>query len=763
MVSLVFTKSRFWGWLLIFVTILSACQPPVLPVETTRSVTAAPLPSQTRTTLPAAPAASSTPAASATLQPAPTSTATLLVWDNPYTLPPNVFVGDAAGDMALSYLDVTGFQANVNANTGNLEVLLQLRDVPAEAELGRVKNFIEHSWRVEVYLDGAAASADTPPDFSLSLLTFTLDTTLGEEPTGAIPGTPVPAPFRDLISSTTVNAANGESIGAVQVSIDSDADTLRLRAQVPGLLPGAGFRFSTMYFDGAQDQPDGPYALATPRPPIAGATGAPTTLPVATGLLAPAGAVRLFPGPQHYAGDLLTIEVVLDSGGGEGAASATLTLADAAPLEVSGSWQYGSLVLPTALDTAGLLGSYPLRIQAQGSGVSVDEVYTLEVLPAEQRLAGEVGLTWLLQPLECCTLHFLSGSAAERDLTEITARINQAAEQFPQRSGQPLTGRLEIYFIDRMWGNGAFGGQGELVVSYTDRYYGPSLGLEGLETLLLHEFTHASRLDFTDAGFFPYNEGLAVFIAGGHYKPEPLAQRGGALYALDYYVPVGSSYPQHEISYLYGAALWTYIDVIYGRAKVWEFGQAAAGADNLTGALRQVFERSLEQFDSDFETWLANQAPGAQVDDLRLTVALQTLRRRYQNDFAPVPVSIFGIPSQTIADPAVLPLLVREARQPAHLAVELLIANAQRGIASGDYPAVELLVEALTAVLASGNFDQPLAAEYLAAVTALEAAGYETLSLALAGDQATAAVTRRAPQIETVMLVKTGGVWRLAE
>ena len=41
-------------------------------------------------------------------------------------------------------------------------------------------------------------------------------------------------------------------------------------------------------------------------------------------------------------------------------------------------------------------------------------------------------------------------------------------------------------------------------------------------------------------------EGLAVYVAGGHYKPEPLAGRGAALFDLGYYVTVTGFIPQHE-------------------------------------------------------------------------------------------------------------------------------------------------------------------------------------------------------------------------
>src|SRR5687768_17887263 len=114
---------------------------------------------------------------------------------------------------------------------------------------------------------------------------------------------------------------------------------------------------------------------------------------------------------------------------------------------------------------------------------------------------------------------------------------------------------MEVHIIDRIFRNGGFGGHGDIVISYTDRYYGPTVGGEGLETLARHEFSHAASIspENSEAAVDFNYEGLAVYVAGGHYKPEPLVQRGAALYDLGLSAPVTEIIPQHELSYLHAA------------------------------------------------------------------------------------------------------------------------------------------------------------------------------------------------------------------
>jgi hypothetical protein len=494
------------------------------------------------------------------------------------------------------------------------------------------------------------------------------------------------------------------------------------------------------------------------------ATQAPSAIVDPDTHLVPAGVVRAYPGPEHYAGDILTFEILTDNAGAQSETQATLTLDHNEPFEISGRWLADRLVLPLAIDTNGLAGKHTLRIQAS-AGI-VDQVYAFEVLPASERPAIESEVIWQSRAIACCTLHYISDTAAARDIDLLAEHFHKAAETITAITGRKITQPLDVYFIDRMWGNGAFGGNGELVTSYTDRYYGPTVDMSGWETLARHELTHALGLDRGDDGFVLYNEGLAVFLAGGHYKPEPLAERAAALYELGFFVPIGQSIRQHELDYLYGASVMAYIQEKYGFEGLWKFVNAADvphinEPPILNEAIQNTFGISLTEFQQDFEAWLQSHDPGNQLVDLRLTVKLQDLRREYQDTYAPPPSFIAGKASEVVARPEYLPVMLREANAPPNVATELVIANAQRAIVNGDYEKAQQLIDILENVITTGSFEDPLAKDYLDIVLTLNDVGYEALSLELQGDQATAQVTMEPRAIVSLELEKINQHWQI--
>ena len=475
--------------------------------------------------------------------------------------------------------------------------------------------------------------------------------------------------------------------------------------------------------------------------------------------------VHAYPGPVHYAGDVLTFEVQAEGLRDGLDVDVTLTLDGGEPRQVNGQWGFNRLIVPLALDTTGLEGSHEVRIQVE-QDLGMDVVYPFEVLPAEQRPGQEVGANWESIQIACCTLHYITNTAAARDLETIADHALQAAQDFARVTGVEVQSQLDVYIMDRIWGNGAFAGGDELLMAYTDRYYGPSQGGEGLETVFRHEFTHATGVDASENGFFPFNEGLAVYVAGGHYKPEPLPERGAAMLELGYEAGLDVFPSQHELAYLHGATIMTYIAETYGWKALQEFGSRAAGdpyydPEQRDPIMQEVFGVSGETFNDEYLAWLNSHEPGEQLSDLRLTIALQDLRRQYQREYAPEPFSLFGRSDETYARPELLPLLIREANAPPNVAVELMIANAQKAIVAGEYERAEMLVEEIRGVLESGEFISPLAYEYASIVRTLSEEGYEGVSLELQEDEAQAQVTRQAPLVEEVTLQKVNGQWQI--
>jgi hypothetical protein len=670
---------------------------------------------------------------------------------------------DASGDMEISFLDVVAFQAAVNEDSEILEVVLHMRDIPPTAPRGQVKNLIEYAWAIFVYLDPSTASpADIPGDFY-----FALNPSPSSPASGSltpIPGEPIDVPINELFQNKNAYRSSGTNVAVLDVIAEPDLDTLLLKGRVPGIKSNAGFSFAMSYYDGSMDKPDhyDPESanVSTPLPESTVIVSDDSTQ------LVPAGTVRAYPGPRHYAGDVLTFEIQNDGRFGDETLIVEMTLDDNPPTEVSATSNFTNLLLPLALDTTNLSGHHMLKLTTADG--RLNETYSFEVLPADQRPANEEGAAWMVNETNCCKLHYISETAAARDIEFIAEHFQQGAKDFARITGTTIDPKLDVYIIDRIWGNGGFGGNGEVVISYTDRFYGPSIGGVGLETTARHEFTHAAGigLKMTGNGVNFSGEGLAVYVAGGHYKPEPLAERGAALLDLGYYVPVTQFIPQHELSYLYSAAMLTYIVETYGMEKMREFLELDDNPEDdqpgsLEAALQSTFGVSLKEFDQSFQAWLESKNPGEQLEDLRLTIELQDLRRQYQDVYSPPPYFINGKASDAIARAEYLPVVIREANKAPNVAVELIIAKAEQAILGSDYAEAQSLIRTLRDIISTSKFEKPVAKEYLDIALVLEEAGYETVSLDLKDDQATALVTMEPPTLSSVELEKLDGIWQV--
>ncbi|HKY53107.1 MAG TPA: hypothetical protein VJM08_02325, partial [Anaerolineales bacterium] len=685
---------------------------------------------------------------------------------------------DISGDMEISFLDVVGFQAAVNEELELLEVVLQMRDLPATATRRQMRNVAEYMSRIAIFLHPSTSNiANAQPDYSLILWTLATDPTTGQGQGYEImtprPGEPETVPIDQLWDGKFINNDKGDVISNLEAVADPDLDTITLKARIPGIKSDAAFSFSTFSYPTGRDFPDNVISseavqLPTPLPFATqpSVSSAATLTGDETAQLIPAGKVRAYPGPEHYAGDVLTFEIQTDGSFGEETLNVQMTLDDNPATEVSAKSNFINLLLPLALDTTGLSGRHTLKFTTVDG--RLNETYSFEVLPADQRSANEEGAAWTVTETGCCKLHYITQTAAARDIEFIAEHFQQAAEDFTAITGSTIDPKLDVYILDRIWGNGGFGGGGELVISYTDRYYGPTIGGEGLETLARHEFSHAADIAAASVGDgidFNY-EGMAVYIAGGHYKPEPLAQRGAALFDLGYYVPVGQYLQQHELAYLYPAAMLTYIVETYGENKLWEFFGADANSSDgqplpLGDAIQSTFGISMNEFDQAFQDWLESKDPGEQLDDLRLTIELQDLRRQYQDTYAPPPYFLLAKAEEAAARPEYLPVVIREANKAPNIAVELIIARGQQAIVKGDYVQAKGFIRVLKEIISTGKFEDPLAKDYLDIALVLAEAGYETVSLDLQGDQATAEVIIEPPTVTSVELEKVDGIWQV--
>ncbi|MCA9956188.1 MAG: hypothetical protein KC434_15775 [Anaerolineales bacterium] len=479
--------------------------------------------------------------------------------------------------------------------------------------------------------------------------------------------------------------------------------------------------------------------------------------------------VQAYPGPAHFVGDVLTFEI--DSGQAYNNIDefmVSITVADEPPIEVTGTWRFSQIRLREALDTGSLQpGSYTVTFQAEGSEIDWQEQYEFVLLPSDERPLQEANLAWEQQELSCCILHTISNTAASRDIAAIMELVDETASSPIADTNTSLTTKLNIYFIDRLWGNGGFGGNGELVLSYTDRFYGPGLDLG---TIIRHELSHALGFGEPEEDiYFLFNEGLSVFLAGGHYKQEPLDKRGAAMLELGYSASLANPFDaQHEIAYLKGGALMTFIMDVYGEEVFWQFVESAtvdptaAALELREETIQAVFGTSFGDFDQAFQDWLEAIDPEEQVEDLALTIRVQNLRRQYQSQYSVSPQFIFGSAAESYGQPYALPSLVREARDPQHVAIELMLMNAQQAIVDGRYDNADQLADIIEDVLNTQSFDFEIARTYFSIVQLLAEMGYEVVSLNLGEAEASVTVTSSAPNLESLQLRLSDGVWELA-
>ena len=683
---------------------------------------------------------------------------------------------DTSGDIEASFLDVTAFQAAVNEELEILEIVLHVRDVPPTATRRQMRNVAEYMLRIPVFLDPSTINiANAQADYYLILWTLATDPPTGqaEEILTPRPGEPEVVPIDQLWDDKFINNQRGDYITGVEAIADPDLNTITLKAPIPGITSNAAFSFSTSSYNAERDLPDSVLSseIANLPTPVAFATqpsgsSATPTVVDDTMQLIPAGNVRAYPGPKHYAGDVLTFEIHNDGSFGDGTLNVEMTLDNNPPTDVSVTTSFINILLPLALDTTNLTGQHTVKFST-ADGL-LNETYSFEVLPADQRPENEAGAEWMVNEIDCCKLHYISETAAARDIDFIAEHFQQAAEDFETITGATIDPKLDVYIMDRIWGNGGFGGNGELVISYTDRYYGPTIGGEGLETLARHEFSHAADvgLSLTGDGVLFNYEGMAVYIAGGHYKPEPLAERGAALFDLGHYVPVTQFIQQHELSYLYSAAMLTYIVETYGIEKMWEFLGSDDNTEDdqpgsLEAALQVTFGVSVREFDQGFQAWLESKEPGEQLEDLRLTIELQDLRRQYQDTYSPPPYFLIARAEDAVARPEYVPVVMREANTAPNMAVELIIAHGQQAIIDGDYDRAESLIGVLRDIVTTGKFEAPLAKEYLDIVLAAASEGFEIVNLAIQGDQASARVTAEPPTLINLSFRKIDGIWQI--
>jgi hypothetical protein len=366
----------------------------------------------------------------------------------------------------------------------------------------------------------------------------------------------------------------------------------------------------------------------------------------------PAGfEVRFHPAGELYVGDQISIEVFVPDSAvkaeshlkAEAATGNGVDLGSANPAAIGDGRQRFTYLW--AWNTDGLApGDYPLRFTlTPGDTAWVETVHLLPAPPGPTA-------TWQLRVTECCNLHYFSGTAAERDIDQLAQTIDarahlarQALRMDDENSKSPqVAGRqkekIEINLVPRLLGQGGFAAE-EITVTYADD--NPANTDAGM--VIQHELTHI--LDGQMGGDerpLIFVEGIAVYLTGGHYHPEPVLLRAAGLLSQGGWMPLAllseDFYShQHENGYLEAAALVGYMVKTWGWEAFNNFyrdihqarGQSTASA--IDDALKRHFQLSLAALNDRLAAWLAALPVLPDLgQDVQLTAAYFDEIRNYQ-------------------------------------------------------------------------------------------------------------------------------------
>jgi len=514
----------------------------------------------------------------------------------------------------------------------------------------------------------------------------------------------------------------------------------------------------------------------TPHPTIIGSPASPLSdiwLDTSDVLVHPDGG--LFSGDKvsfqvrvrNGSSDVSRVPVLVELPDGQHAESETGPIAARATSQAHLEWVWS---------TAGSLGTFPITVTIDPRGTlgaadvittNNSTVVTLTLRPATELPAEERGARWAVQETTCCRFHFVTGSAAERDLQQIIPIASEAATFAESKFGEKPRDKLDIYLMGRVLGHGGFAGDW-IAISYLDRNYAAG----DLTQIVRHETAHVLHRQLAGDLHTMIAEGLAVWVAGGHYKPEPLGERAAALLARGEHVPLRQLARdfyshQHETAYVEAASLVEHLIERDGLDTFKQFLRALGrprgdDADELDRALRRTYSQGLDSIEREWLDHLrAIAISPRQRDDLDVTIAYYDAVRRYEQMFDPsayhrqvwMPDLRRAESSNIVAD------WVRHPRADENVALETMLLAAHDAQRAGDWTAARRTLQDINAALdVSGAFRDPTAVQYLAIVRAARASGWEPLRIALADHLASVVAIRSSgkPTMLTFMLTSEG-------
>ena len=428
-------------------------------------------------------------------------------------------------------------------------------------------------------------------------------------------------------------------------------------------------------------------------------------------------------------------------------------------------------ILPWAWDTIRLApGRYTFSFQINPAGLTWKQTITLAApLPNQPH--------WVTTTSDCCTYYYISGTAVERDIAQIKSLADAQAKDVASRFNSTFKASIPLELMSRVLGHGGFTSD-EIYVSYLDRNYAS----DQVQMVLHHEMVHL--LDGQLGGDLRPTllvEGLAVYLTGGHFKPEPLLPRAAALPGLGLYLPLPALaddfyVAQHEVGYLEGGALIAYMVNTWGWQGFSDFYRDIKPIANkpqsasIDAALRTHFNLSFSQLEEQFLNYLAQIPINPDLSsDVRLTVDYYEAMRRYQQVLDPSAYfrQAWLPDAKTMRQKNITADLVRHPDTADNQTIELLLINARQEMVAGNFDQAEQGIRVVNAVLSaiqknSPNYMAvtPLSQEMAAVVQMLDQCGMEPQDVQLGQQTGQATVIITWPNLENTNLVKTSQGWQ---
>ena len=324
---------------------------------------------------------------------------------------------------------------------------------------------------------------------------------------------------------------------------------------------------------------------------------------------------------------------------------------------------------------------------------------TFKLHPADQVPSPEPNAHWVSTTTVCCNLYYITGTAADRDIAILSQEADEQSEVVSAQMGSSLNKSIDIIFMSRVIGHGGFTWSGIYTSYLDDNYIGNDMSI-----LFHHEFVHYYD-EAQGGGYRPaiLQEGLAVYLTGGHFKPEALGPRAAALLNLGWYLPLTTIADtfynqQHDIGYLEAGALVQFLVESYGWGAFNEFYRTIPAPENQTdsavmdSALQDHFGISFVDMETGYLSYLQSQTVTEEVStDLQLTVTFFDTVRRYQEILDPSAYFLTAwLPDGSVMrQRGIVADFLRHPEGLENRLFESLLIRSQKELIKGDYKRVD--------------------------------------------------------------------------